>query len=381
MNERTRAFFLPGAGIETDGVIMRNIIRIKNGATRRTGLFAGVMLLTAAAASAAQNHYLQINLISDLPDVAILQDTNLVNAWGIAYNTNTPFWVSDNGSGLATLYQITNDPATGLPDVQKLGLQVVIPGDGSVTGQIFNDVGGFNGDAFLFVNEDGTISGWRGTLGTHAETLVTGTTNNVYKGVTLSHDSNGPVLLASNFRQGSVDVYNTNSTLIGQFHDPAAPADYAPFGIQSIQGMIFVTFAKQDQFKHDDSAGPGNGLIDVYDPVAHTFTRFVTGSDAGGTLKQINSPWGVALAPDTFGKHAGELLVGNFGSGTIMGFDASGKFQGLLKGAKGAITIDGLWGLKFGNDTKAGVSDILYFSAGPNHETDGLFGSLQVAGR
>src|SRR5262249_8994313 len=153
-----------------------------------------------------------------------------------------------------------------------------IPGDGSVTGQIFNDVGGFNGDAFLFVNEDGTISGWRLSLGTNAETLVPGITNNVYKGVALSHDANGPVLLASNFRQGSVDVYNTNSTLIGQFHDPAAPADYAPFGIQSIEGMIFVTFAKQDSLKHDDAAGPGNGLIDVYDPVAHTFTRFVTGA-------------------------------------------------------------------------------------------------------
>jgi uncharacterized protein (TIGR03118 family) len=346
-----------------------------------SGLFAGVMLLTAAAVSRAQNHYLQLNLISDLPDVAILQDTNLTNAWGIAYGPNTPFWVSDNGSGLATLYQITNDPATGLPDVQKLGLQVVIPGDGSVTGQIFNDVGGFNGDAFLFVSEDGTISGWRNALGANAETLVPGITNNVYKGVTLSHDTNGPVLLAANFRQGSVDVYNTNSILIGQFHDPAAPADYAPFGIQSIEGMIFVTFAKQDPRKHDDVAGPGNGLIDVYDPVAHTFTRFVTGAGAGGTLRQINSPWGVALAPDTFGKHAGELLVGNFGSGTIMGFDAGGKFQGLLKGKKGAIKIDGLWGLKFGNGTKAGVPDILYFSAGPNGESDGLFGSLQVAGR
>lgn len=357
---------------------MKNIFRQGK---RYTGVLTAAMLLTAAAEGRAQNHYLQINLVADLPNVAILQDTNLVNAWGISYGPTTPFWVSDNGTGLATLYQVTNDPASGLPTVIKQGLQVSIPGDGSVSGQIFNDVGGFNGDLFLFVNEDGTISGWRSALGTNAETLVPGITNNVYKGVTLSQDASGPVLLAANFRNGTVDVYDTNSTLTGQFSDSAAPAGYAPFGMQSIEGMIFVTFAKQDIFKHDDVAGPGNGLIDVYDPVAHTFTRFVTGSDAGGSLKQINSPWGVALAPATFGKQGGNLLVGNFGSGTIMAFNAAGKFQGLLKGTSGAITIDGLWGLKFGNGTKAGVPDILYFSAGPNSESDGLFGSLQVAGR
>lgn len=358
---------------------MRNISRT-GWAARGTGLLAAA-LLTVAAVSRAQNHYLQINLVSDLPNVAILQDTNLVNAWGISYGPNTPFWISDNGSGLSTLYQVTNDPASGLPTVMKLGLQVIIPGDGSVTGQIMNNTGGFHGDAFLFVNEDGTISGWRNALGTNAQTLVPGITNNVYKGVTLSQDANGPVLLAANFRNATVDVYDTNATLTGQFTDPAAPAGYGPFGMQSINGTIFVTYAKQDLLKHDDVKGPGNGLIDIYDPAGHTFTRFVTGADAGGTLKAINSPWGIALAPDTFGKLGGQLLVGNFGSGTIMAFNAAGKFQGLLKGTSGAVVIDGLWGLKFGNGTKAGVPDILYFTAGPNGESDGLFGSLQVAGR
>lgn len=187
---------------------MKNIFRQGK---RYTGVLTAAMLLTAAAEGRAQNHYLQINLVADLPNVAILQDTNLVNAWGISYGPTTPFWVSDNGTGLATLYQVTNDPASGLPTVIKQGLQVSIPGDGSVSGQIFNDVGGFNGDLFLFVNEDGTISGWRSALGTNAETLVPGITNNVYKGVTLSQDSSGPVLLAANFRNGTVDVYDTNS--------------------------------------------------------------------------------------------------------------------------------------------------------------------------
>ncbi|HEY2082087.1 MAG TPA: TIGR03118 family protein [Verrucomicrobiae bacterium] len=353
------------------------------------GLSMASALFTFASISRADdNKYQQVNLVADLPGVAQLQDTNLVNAWGISFGPSTPFWVSDNGTGLATLYQITND-ATGAAQVAKMGLQVTIPGDGTPTGQAFNSHGGFNGDIFLFVSEDGTVSGWRPALGTAAETLVPGVSNNVYKGMTLvTTSNNGPVLLASNFRQGTVDMYGTNSALIGQFIDSNAPAGYGPFGIQAINGMVFVTFAKQDDLKHDDVAGPGNGLIDVFDPNTGVFNRFATGTDAmvkgkhgnGGQehpVNDINSPWGIALAPDSFGKAGGELLVGNFGSGTIMSFDSNGHFRGLLKAVNhGPVTIDGLWGLTFGNGTKAGVPDTLYFSAGPMGESHGLFGSL-----
>ena len=141
-----------------------------------------------------------------------------------------------------------------------------------------------------------------------------------------------PVLLAANFSEGTLDAYDTNLALVAQFTDPRAPAGYAPFNVQSVAGMIFVTFAKQDAEKEDDVKGRGHGLIDVFDPATATFHRLATGTDAGGRLPQINSPWGVALAPNTFGEHAGQLLVGNFGSGTIMAFDSTGRFRGLLEG-------------------------------------------------
>jgi uncharacterized protein (TIGR03118 family) len=308
--------------------------------------------------------------------VATLQDTNLVNAWGIAFSPGSPFWVADNGTGLATLYQVTND-SSGNATVIQQGLQVMIPGAGTPTGQVFNNTAGFNGDAFLFVSEDGTISGWRFALGTAAETLLPADTNNVYKGVTLGATSNGPVLLAANFRHGTVDVFATNMALIGQFSDFRAPAGFAPFGIQSIQGVIFVTFAKQDDVKHDDVADRGNGLIDIFDPQTHHFHRFATGSNAGGSVQQLNSPWGVALAPNNFGKHSGQLIVGNFGSGAISTFDFLGNFRGEFKGLNGErLVIDGLWGLTFGNGVKAGVTNELYFSSGPFGENHGIFGSL-----
>lgn len=357
-----------------------------SGKTMGGCLAAAALFGLAATSLADQTKYQQVNLISDQAGMAFLQDSNLVNAWGISFGPTTPFWVSDNGTGLSTLYAVTND-SSGNATVVKQGLTVTIPGDGSATGQAFNTVGGFNGDLFLFVSEDGTISGWRPALGPTAETLVPGITNNVYKGMTLVTTSNGPVLLASNFRQGTVDVYGTNAALLGQFSDSNAPAGFAPFGIQAIDGMVFVTFAKQDDLKHDDVAGKGNGLIDVFDANTDTFIRFATGSAAvvkthghgnsGQKVNEMNSPWGIALAPDSFGKAGGELLVGNFGSGTIMTFDSNGKFQGELEGVRGGkIMIDGLWGLTFGNGTKAGVTNTLYFSAGPNGESHGLFGSL-----
>ena len=194
--------------------------------------------------------YRQVNLVSDQPGVALLQDTNLVNAWGVSFSATSPFWVSANGTGLSTLYAVTNDPS-GSPQVAKLGLEVSIPGEGNPTGQVFNNTTNFNGDLFLFVSEDGTISGWRGALGTSAEILTT-RPGAVYKGVTLASTSGGPVLLAANFSEGTVDAYDGALNLIGQLSDTNAPDGYAPFNVQSIEGMIFVTFARQDADKEDD---------------------------------------------------------------------------------------------------------------------------------
>jgi len=321
------------------------------------------------------DRFQQINLVSDLPGVALLQDTNLVNAWGMSFSATSPFWISDNGTGFSTLYVVTND-AAGTIHVFKQPLDVVIPGEGNPTGQVFNNVGGFNGDLFLFVSEDGTLSGWRPGLVNTAEVLAT-RPGAVYKGATLATTANGPVLLAANFSEATIDVYGTNGTLIAQYSDPNAPAGYAPFNVQTLQGMVFVTFAKQDADKEDDVQGPGNGLIDVFDPSTGTFHRFATGTDAGGKLKAIDSPWGIAIAPSTFGEHAGQLLVGNFGSGTIMTFDANGDFEGLLRDAHNKpVTIQGLWALAFGNGGRAGSPDTLFFTAGPDDESHGLFGEL-----
>jgi uncharacterized protein (TIGR03118 family) len=337
---------------------------------------AAAMALAALPSRAKDNpnktqHYIQINLVSDQAGVAQIQDTNLVNAWGVSFSSGSPFWISDNGTGKSTLYAVTNGVVTRNP------LVVNIPGEGNPTGQFFNGTPAFHTNLFIFVSEDGTISGWRPALGVNAEILAQ-RTNAVYKGVTLATNSTGRILLAANFSEATVDVYDTNTTLIAQLSDSSAPSGYAPFNVQNIGGLVFVTFAKQDADKEDDVPGRGHGLIDVLDPQTGQFVRFATGSDAGGKLKEINSPWGVALAPDSFGKNGGDLLVGNFGSGTIMTFNAEGEFQGLLKAHRhGAVTIDGLWALTFGNNGSAGGNtDTLFFTAGPDGESHGLFGIL-----
>src|SRR6266404_6831210 len=359
------------------------------------------LLLSAALATLAclpsvakerhgdDGHYQQINLVSDIAGVGQVQDTNLVNGWGISYHDTFPFWVSDNGTGVTTLYAVTND-ASGAPHASIVpasaigngggGAAIVsIPGNGTATGQVANNTAGFNGDIFLFVSEDGTISGWRPGLGTAAEILASRPAA-VYKGVTLATVGTNTVLLAANFREGTVDAYDANSQLIGQFADSTTPAGYAPFNVQNLNGVIFVTFAKQDAAKMNDVSGRGRGLIDTFDISAGEFHRFATGKAAGGDVREMNSPWGLAVAPASFGSHANHMLVGNFGSGTIMTFDAHGKFKGLLQGTGDCpITIDRLWGLTFGADGGvSGVSTDLYFSAGPNDEQHGLFGVIQA---
>jgi uncharacterized protein (TIGR03118 family) len=343
----------------------------------RLGVAALITLVCASSPAKDGNggHYVQVNLVSDQPGVARLQDTNLVNAWGMSFSATSPFWISDNGTGKATLYAVTND-AAGTVHVDKQGLTVNIPGAGNPTGQLFDGAGHFNGDNFIFASEDGTISGWRGALGTTAEVLAT-RTNAIYKGIALATNATSPVLLAANFAEGTIDVYSTNLVLAGQFPDLSRPAGYAPFNVQNIHGIVFVTFAKQDTAKHDDVAGKGHGLIDTFDPATLVFRRFAAGSDAGGNIHDFNSPWGLAVSPAKFGKYSDALLVGNFGSGTIMAFDSDGKLLGLLKGHhQGPIAIKGLWGLTFGNGGRGGNANTLYFTAGPDDESHGLFGSL-----
>jgi len=331
---------------------------------------AGFLLITLVSVApvmmAGPIGFVQTNLASDVPGLAMVTDPNLVNAWGMGASATSPVWISDNGTGTSVLYN-----GFGV----KQGLVVTIPGDGSVTGVVFaNIAGSFNGDAFLFDNEDGTVSGWRGALGTAAETLAAGSTSNVYKGIADANIGGNGYAYLANFRSGAIDVLKGNSgeaDLTGTFTDPNLPSGYAPFNVQNLGGVLYVTYAIQDGAKHDEVPGAGNGIVDAYD-LQGNFLRRIASNGA------LNAPWGLALAPAGFGDVGGDLLVGNFGDGTINAYNTtSGAFVQTLTGPNGnPLVIDGLWGLRFGIGGSAATAQTLFFTAGPDGESHGLFGEL-----
>jgi uncharacterized protein (TIGR03118 family) len=328
------------------------------------------------------------NLVTDdqAANPAQITDPFLKNAWGISHSGNGAFWVSDNGTGVTTLYQVnpitnaTTKMILGSPPDQSGGVVIPPKGAGTPTGQVFNTAnatGAFNGNLFLFVSEDGTISGWRGALGTTAEVLQTADTANVYKGTTLDTTGGHSYLLSANFRAGAIDVRKGDTgapDLAGRFLDPNLPAGYAPFNVQVLGGMVYVTYALQDSAKHDDDPGAGHGFVSAFDLQGNFLGRI-------GAMGALNSPWGLAIAPSSFGSFAGDLLVGNFGDGTINVYNRNPTtpgFLGQLAGSNGQpIVIDGLWGLIPGNDGSGGSSQDIYFAAGPNGESNGLFGVIQ----
>lgn len=322
--------------------------------------------------------FVSTSLVTDDPSVnpAMLTDPALKNAWGVAATAKGPFWVANNATGVATLYSV--NAATNVPT--KLGLEVTIPDAGNVTGLVANPVGagGFNGDAFLFVSEGGTISGWRTALGATAERLVTGSPDVVYTGTTAAEIGGHGYLYSANFHTGAIDVLKGDAgapDLTGRFIDPNLPAGYAPFGIQKLGDTIYVTYALQDAAGKDDVPGAGNGIVSAFDLQGNLIGRV----GSGGAL---NSPWGLAIAPASFGSFAGDLLVGNFGDGRINVFDPLAHvFLGQLSDPSGQpLVIDGLWGLIVGNGATGGLaggSDQVYFTAGPNDEAHGLFGVIR----
>jgi uncharacterized protein (TIGR03118 family) len=245
-----------------------------------------------------------------------------------------PFWVSDNKTGVTTLYAV--DPTTnattkrvlGSPPDASGGVVIPPPGSGTPTGQVFNSAnatGAFNGNVFLFVSEDGTISGWRGALGTQAEVLQTGDPVNVYKGVALDATGGHSYLLSANFHAGTIDVLKGDTAapnLAGKFLDPNLPAGYAPFNVQVLGNKIYVTYALQDSAGHDDVKGAGHGFVSAFDLQGSFLGRI-------GSAGTLNSPWGLAIAPSSFKGFAGDLLVGNFGDGTINVFSPGPASPGL----------------------------------------------------
>ena len=353
---------------------------------------AGAPLLMALAlgvGTASQNlmaqatqHYKQTNLVSNLASLAPKVDPNLVNAWGLSRSSTSPWWVSDNGPGLATLYS-----GAGVP----VSLVVTIPPGstdsttGTPTGTVFNgDSTAFllapgKAAAFLFVTEDGTISGWNPGVAATSAVIVVNQKDSVFKGMTIAVADlgKGPLsyLYVADFRRGQVEVFDPSFKPVhlsgDSFDDDRLPHGFAPFNVQNIGGNLYVAFAKQGKGKHDEQDGAGLGYVDVFSPEGKLLQRLESGS-------WFNAPWGLALGSSDFGSHSHDVLVGQFGSGQILAFDAvTGKFTGALLNTAGTpLVIDGLWAIMFGNDASAGLATTLYFTAGPDGESNGLFGML-----
>jgi uncharacterized protein (TIGR03118 family) len=363
-----------------------------------------VSTATAARADDQGNAYVVTNLVSDLPNTAAVQDPNLKNPWGVAFSpAASPFWIADNANGLSTLY---DGDGTIVPLVVTVpcpptaGQGSSCPQFSSPNGLVWNPTttvstaflvpGTQLPASFIFSSEDGTISTWTGGL-TPPDNAVLAVNNSVtpnatlgavYKGLAVGNNVNGVFLFATNFRAGTVEVYapapaGTTGLYVpvttdGGFTDPDIPGGYAPFGIQNIDGDLYVTYAQQDAQKHDNVAGNGLGFVDVFDTDGHLLRRFASQG-------ALNSPWGVARASSAFGRFSGDILVGNFGNGRINVFASNGKFLGQLRDTNGQpIVIDGLWTVTLGGGAKSS-SDALYFTAGPNGQNDGLFGTITPA--
>jgi uncharacterized protein (TIGR03118 family) len=328
---------------------------------------------TGRAASAA---YIVTPLVSDGGTPAPLTDASLVNGWGLSAGPTTPWWASDNGTNVSTLYSGTG---------AKTPLTVSVPG--SPTGTVFNgsatdfvvSQNALSGAArFLFSTESGTILGW--TPSVNGTVAVVGadrsSTGAVYKGLAISNDR----LYATDFHNGRVDVFDASFKLIttpGAFTDPKVAKGFAPFGVQALGGDIFVTYAKQDAARHDDVPVPGQAYVDEFTPDGQLVAHVV---NSGKKNAPLNAPWGLALAPTNFNGFGGDLLVGNFGNGHISAYAKHGAtwvYKGQLRLGDGTpVAIDGLWAIAFGNGSAAGPTNTLYFLAGPSDEKHGLFGSI-----
>jgi len=341
-------------------------------ATRPAARLLALLAVTAFAIPSAHAQYAQTNLVSNIPGLAAFTDPDLQNPWGMSFGNTSPYWISDNGTGLSTLYN-------GLGVKSALVVSIPLPSGGlsAPTGQVFNSAGAFqlsNGSnaAFIFATENGTIAGWNGAAGTTAITMVDNSQNASYKGLAISGSGATARLYAANFATGTVDVWDGSfNPVAGGFTDPTIPAGYSPFNVQNVGGNIVVTYAVVDPLTGDDVAGAGNGIVDVYDANGVLLRRL----SSGGAL---NSPWGVALAPSGFGPFGNALLVGNFGDGTINAYDFfTGAMLGTLTDGMGnPLVNDGLWAIAFGNHSATSDPNSLYLTAGLNDEADGLFARI-----
>ncbi len=350
--------------------------------------------IPGAAGQIATQHYQVTKLTANLSGGAPVTDPNLVNPWGLSRSSAGPWWVSDNGTGLSTLY---SGSGSTIPLVVKIP-----PADpaktptGSPTGTIFNGGTSFqltpgNPAAFLFVTEDGTISGWSPKVNPGSAVIVVNTKGkSSFKGATIANVSGQEqnheqhqepdqeqtsYLYAADFLKGRIQVYDSNFNHVTHmeesFEDDDLPYGFAPFNIQNIGGNLYVTYALQDGTKLNEVDGPGLGYVNVFSPNGRLLHHLAHGS-------YFNAPWGLAQASSDFGKFSHDILVGQFGSGEILAFNSlTGAFDGTLNDQTNApLKIDGLWALVFGNNGNSGPATSLYFAAGTNHEQGGTLGAI-----
>jgi uncharacterized protein (TIGR03118 family) len=320
-------------------------------------------------------------LVSDGAVPAPHTDANLKNAWGIAFNPQGFFWVADNGTSVATIYD-----GNGVPQSLVVSIPDGSSGPANPTGIVFNGTtdfmvsqGGKSGvGVFIFVGEGGTVAAWSPAVSpTAAITMFDdGSGGAVYKGLALGNNGGANFLYAADFHNNKIDVFDTTFKKVampGKFQDPALPAGFAPFGIQAIGTKLFVSYAQQNAAAHDNLDGPGLGFVDVFDTAGNLMQRFASAGP-------LNAPWGIAQAPGNFGQFSNDILIGNFGDGTINAFDPmSGQFVGALKNKDGAAFMQqGLWGIAFGNGLDNQPTNTLFFAAGPNGEVDGVYGRIDA---
>ena len=316
----------------------------------------------------AANGYIVRNLVSDIPDLGDYTDPHLQGAWGISESGSSPFWIADAGSGFSTLYSSSGS---------VISLVVTVPpskttgatGTGTPTGTVYNATTGFTiatGEAasFIFDTLDGTVSGWNHTVNANeAQVMVDNSaTGAVYTGLAIGTNGSNTYLYAANLGAGTIDVFDSTYspvTLANAFQDANLPSGYAPFNIQNLGGNLYVAYALQNSGKTFIAPGAGTGYLDVYSTAGTFMSRLVSGG-------QLNAPWGVAIAPANFGDYANDLLVGNFGDGTVNAFNpTTGAYIATLNNVDGTpIVIPNLWALQVGNGGSGGDANAVYFTAG-----------------
>jgi uncharacterized protein (TIGR03118 family) len=358
---------------------------LRNFRLRASNVAIAIAVLTPSAVfaqTAPKNAYVQHNLVSDLPGTADVTDPHLVDPWGISESAASPFWVSDHNTGLATVYNGSG--------VASATVVTILPGanggatTGVPTGQVVGSAPNWvlpapnsTAASFIFATEDGTIAAWNSkVVASTAVRMVDNSATAVYKGLA-SVTTGTPLLFAANFATGKVDVFDTNfapTTVAGGFADPGIPAGFGPFNIQNIGGKLYVAYAKQGPGGKFDLSGPGNGYVDVFDTTGTLIQRIASQGP-------LNSPWGLAIAPASWGAFGGALLVGNFGDGKINAFNlTTGAALGALQDPTGNPIVNvGLWALQFGNGGNGGDPSVCYLTAGivgPDNNTHGLLAGI-----